>query len=377
MDSRGRERRSAVAGLVATLCVGAAVLFAGPADTLGLGPSTALWWWTAYGVYLAAFVLDAEIVRERPTPATNPRLLVVELVAGAAAWLVSAGDGLTSVLFVVTAASAAFTWTTRAALLVVVGQSALLAAGTAVDGRSASEVVVTTLVNGSFQAFAVIVVSSEQRAVAARTELAATHVELRAATAQLATSARAAERLRISRDLHDLVGHQLTALALELEIASHHGDGQASEHVARARTIAKDLLRDVREAVGELRSTTKGLEPVLRELVSGLPGLAVDLSVDQRASLDEAGAVTVVRCVQVVLTNTLRHSNADRLAIAVVVDDAEMRIDARDNGQGTDHLVLGNGLNGLRERVEQLGGDLVLQTAGGRGFAVTARMPVP
>jgi signal transduction histidine kinase len=79
----------------------------------------------------------------------------------------------------------------------------------------------------------------------------------------------------------------------------------------------------------------------------------------------------------VVLTNALRHSNADHLAIAVVVDETEMRIDARDDGQGTDHLVPGNGLNGLRERVEQLGGDLVLRTAGGRGFAVTARMPVP
>jgi signal transduction histidine kinase len=377
VESRKEERLSAAAGLVATVGVGVAALFAGSSDPSGIRSSSVPLWWAAYGLYLAAFILDADVVRWRPRWATNGRLLAVELTAGATAWLVSPGLGWTAVLFVVTAASAAYTLSARGALAVVVAQSALVALGTALDGQSASQVVLATAVYGSFQGFAVMVVGSEQGEVAARAELGAAHADLRAATVLLAASTRTAERLRISRDLHDIIGHQLTALALELEVASHHSDGETATHVTRARSIAKDLLRDVRDAVGELRTGAEGLEPTLRELVTELPGLTVDLSVDERAPLDEASAVTLVRCVQEVLTNTLRHADADHLAISVVVDEAGVRLDARDNGHGTAELVPGNGLNGLRERVEQLGGEVALQTAAGRGFAVIARVPVP
>jgi signal transduction histidine kinase len=315
----------------------------------------------------------------RPRWATSVRLLAVELVAGAVAWLAAPGPGGTAVLFVVTAVSAAYCLSVRGALAVVTVQSALVALGAAVDGQAASEVVLATAVYGSFQGFAVMVVGSERRAATARTELAAAHAELRAATVLLATSTRTAERLRISRDLHDVIGHQLTALTLELEVASHHVDGaaDAAEHVGRAGTIARDLLRDVRGVVGELRSGAGDLEPTLQELTADLPGLAVDLTVDERSPLDEARALAVVRCVQEVLTNALRHAGADRLTISIVVDEAGVRLDARDDGHGTALLVPGNGLTGLRERIEHLGGEVTIRTSAGHGFAVTARVPVP
>jgi signal transduction histidine kinase len=377
VESRREERLSAAAGLVATVAVGVGALFADPADTSGFRPSSAPLWWAAYGLYLAAFILDANLVRSRPQWASYRRLLAAEFVAGATAWLASPELGWTAVLFVVTAASAAYVLTARGALAVVAAQSALVALGTAVDGQSATQVVLSTAVYGSFQGFAVMVVGSEQREVAARAELAAAHAELRAATVLLAASTRTAERLRISRDLHDVVGHQLTALALELEVASRHSDGQTATHVRRARAIAKDLLRDVREAVGELRGGTGDLERTLRELVTDLPGLTVELTVDERAPLDEASALTIVRCVQEVLTNTLRHADADNLAISIVIDDAGVRLNTRDDGRGTAYLVPGNGLNGIRERIEQRGGEVALQTAAGRGFAVIARVPAP
>ncbi|MGH9210189.1 MAG: sensor histidine kinase [Acidimicrobiales bacterium] len=377
MESRHEHRLSASAGLMATVAVGVGTLVAGPVDGSAVHEVPAALWWAAYGLYVAAFVLDADLVGSRPRWATDRRLLAVELVAAAGAWLAAPGLGWTVVLFVVTAASAAYTLTARAALTVVVVQSGLVAAGTALDGRSASQVVLSTAVYASFQAFAVVVVSSEQRAVTASAELAAAHVELRAASVLLAASTRTAERLRISRDLHDVLGHQLTALALELEVASHHRDGEAIAHVARARTITKDLLRDVRDAVGEMRTGAGDLDAILRELVADLPGLAVELTVDERAPLDEAHTVTIVRCVQEVVTNTLRHAGANHLTISVVFDDAGVRLDARDDGRGTAQLVPGNGLTGLRERIEQLGGEVAVQTAAGHGFAVNARVPVP
>lgn len=377
VESRHQERLSAAAGLVATVAVGVGALFAGSAHPSGTRLSSAPLWWAAYGLYLAAFIGDADLVRLRPRWATSRRLLAVELIAGAIAWLASPGLGWTAVLLVVTAASAAYTLTARGAVAVVAAQTALVALGTALDGQSATQVALATAIYGSFQGFAVMVVGSERREVAAKAELAAAHAELRAATALLAASTRTAERLRISRDLHDVIGHQLTALALELEVASHHSDGLTAAHVTRARTIARDLLRDVRDAVGALRTGAEDLEPTLRELVTDLPGLTVELTVDERAPLDEARALTIVRCIQEVLTNTLRHADADHLTINVVIDEAGVRLNARDDGRGTGQLVPGNGLNGLRERIEQLGGEVALQTAAGHGFTVIARVPVP
>jgi signal transduction histidine kinase len=77
--------------------------------------------------------------------------------------------------------------------------------------------------------------------------------ELRATRALLAESTRIAERMRIARELHDLIGHHLTALSLNLEVASHLSNEAASEHVRKAQSTARLLLADVREAVSELR----------------------------------------------------------------------------------------------------------------------------
>jgi signal transduction histidine kinase len=376
VESRDDVRLSAVAGLVATTAVGVGTLFSGLGDARAIDQVPAGLWWAAYGLFVVAFVLDADLVDWRPRWATGRRLLATELVAAAVAWLVAPGLGWTAVLLVVTAASAAYSLSARGTVAVVAVQSVLVAVGTGLDGQSAADVVLATVVYGSFQGFAVLVVASEHRAVAAGAELAAAHVELRAATVLLAASARTAERLRISRDLHDLVGHQLTALALELEVASHRG-GEAPTHVARARAITKDLLDDVCAAVGELRVGTTDLEPTLRELIADLPGPTVELTVEERAPLDETHALAIVRCVQEVVTNALRHSGADHLTIRVVIDESGVRLDARDDGCGAAQLVPGNGLTGLRERFEQLGGEVALQTAAGHGFAVRARVPVP
>lgn len=375
VQARTEERLSAATGLTATLAVGVTVLFASLAGPSELRPSSDALWWSAYALYVAAFAIDADVVRWRPVLLTNRRLFAIQLVAGAVVWLTSPAIGWTAVLLVVTAATSAYVLSPRGVVAVVLGQSAIIALGSVLAGYGVFQVVLSTAVYGSFQVFAVMVVGSEQREVAARAELAAAHAELRAASTLLAASTRTAERLRISRDLHDVVGHQLTALALELEVASHQADGPAAEHVTRARAIAKDLLTDVREAVEDIRHVPQGLDRALRELVTDLPGLAVQLTVEERVPLEETSALTIVRCVQEVVTNTLRHADADHLTISVVVDEAGVRLDARDDGRGAADLTVGSGLTGLRERIEQLGGEVALQTAPGRGFTVAARVP--
>src|SRR4030095_14137207 len=91
------------------------------------------------------------------------------------------------------------------------------------------------------------------RETRARQELARVHAELRATQGLLAESVREAERVRISREVHDTLGHHLAALSVNLEVATHLAQGKAAEHVGQAHTLAKRLLADIRNVVGTLR----------------------------------------------------------------------------------------------------------------------------
>ncbi|GAA1674537.1 two-component sensor histidine kinase [Citricoccus zhacaiensis] len=234
-----------------------------------------------------------------------------------------------------------------------------------------------------------------------RRELARAHVDLRAASAVLAVNARAAERLRISRDLHDTIGHQLTVLALELEAARHRTPGPEREHVERAGSVARELLADLRATVEQLRTEPTDLARALEEVVADLPGLHVELDVEPEISLDEARTEALVRAVQEITTNTLRHADATRLWITVGLDGRDGRLcgdvvlAAEDDGCGPrDAGAGGNGLRGIAERFELLGGTAEFGTAApriartvstgstargrdpvGQGFRVVARVP--
>src|SRR6185437_15600813 len=120
----------------------------------------------------------------------------------------------------------------------------------------------------------IVFIASEvaRQQVDAREEQRRLNSELRATRALLAESSRISERMRIARELHDLVGHHLTALSLNLEVAGHHVTEPAAEHVGKAQATAKQLLADVREVVSELRDDdTIDLTGALRSLTEGVP----------------------------------------------------------------------------------------------------------
>ncbi|WP_125773335.1 sensor histidine kinase [Antribacter gilvus] len=368
------ERLSAAGGLLAALVVGLGMLLT--SAQVSPDPALAALWWVAYGVYVVVFALDSGLLPSSlrlrlPDPVTVGVLAVTQTVV----WFIAPNEGLTAILFVVTAATAAFMLSRRGVAAVIAGNTLVIAVGAAMAIPTAVAVVFTTMTYLSFQLFAVMVILGARREAEARSALAVAHADLRAATALLATSSRNSERLRIARDLHDVIGHQMTALALELEVASHRATGDALEHVTRARGIAKDLLGDVRTTVGALRDVPASLEPTLRALVEHVPGLEVDLLVDERRPLDEARTIAVVRCVQEVLTNTVRHAGASHLRLAVTSDEDGVVVDARDDGRGATVVRLGNGLTGMTERVEELGGELRVESSPGRGFGVVVRVP--
>jgi signal transduction histidine kinase len=214
---------------------------------------------------------------------------------------------------------------------------------------------------------------------ALRQSLAASNAELEATRELLARSARLAERIRIARDLHDLLGHHLTALSLNLEVASHKTAGEARERIATAQTVTKLLLGDVRAVVGSLRRD-EGLDlpAALRKLADGIPRPRVHVEASPALAIDDpAVGEVVLRCAQEIVTNAVRHARAENLWIEVERSSQGIRIRARDDGCGAAAIAHGHGLAGLRERVEQRGGAVSFDTAPGEGFRVDALLPLP
>lgn len=226
-------------------------------------------------------------------------------------------------------------------------------------------------------AFVTALVTKQQ--VEAREEQRRLNSELRATRTLLAESSRLGERMRISRELHDLVGHHLTALSLNLEVASHLVQGKAQEHVRQAQSVARLLLSDVREVVSQLREGDSiDLTQALENLTEGVPGLAIHLDLPPHFSVDDPKrAQVLLRCAQEIITNTVRHAGARNLWLRFERNaDRQMAIHARDDGQGAIQFRHGNGLSGMRERLAQFGGRLDIVTGKGQGFILDASLPL-
>ncbi|MCD9028149.1 histidine kinase [Luteimonas sp. BDR2-5] len=212
----------------------------------------------------------------------------------------------------------------------------------------------------------------------AREEQRRLNAELRATRALLAESVRVNERTRISRELHDLLGHHLTALSLNLEVASHLVGGQAQEHVDQAQTLAKLLLSDVREVVSQLRDDDAiDMRATLLPLAENVPGLRIDMQMPAHFLIDDPErAHVLLRCTQEIITNAVRHAGAQLLRLRYTQDPTAVRLDARDDGRGAESARAGNGLSGMRERLAAYGGRLQVETAPDQGFVLRLELPL-
>lgn len=208
--------------------------------------------------------------------------------------------------------------------------------------------------------------------------LAQTNRELRSAQAIIANTVRNAERLRISRELHDAWGHELTALGLQLEIACHVTEpARASDHVMQAKDLARALLGKVRDVVATLREAERcELKDALEALAQSVPtpAIHVEISSGVRVSPDQSHAL--MRCAQEAVTNAIKHAQASNLWLQVTSDGEGVRLVARNDGSSRPAASSpGSGLVGMRERVECLGGKLAVQSGDDFGFTVDAWLP--
>ncbi len=197
----------------------------------------------------------------------------------------------------------------------------------------------------------------------AKEELAAINQELLATRFMLKSSSQKQERLRISRDLHDVIGHQLTALSLNLEVASHKVPSDFKPLLQDNLQLAKKLLADVRHVVKEMRDEEQfDLAANLKNLVSLLPDC--QLTIQSPLSINSLRLKQqLMFCLQEGISNALRHGKANQLIVCNEKSDNSLTIELVDNGvssQENGPCVFGSGLKGMEERLADFDGTVQL-----------------
>jgi two-component system sensor histidine kinase DesK len=233
-----------------------------------------------------------------------------------------------------------------------------------------------TLLVATFHVFALMSSMAAVRSKLANEQTQLLNRELLATQHLLAQASKESERTRIARDLHDLLGHHLTALTINLQVASRLSQGEVKEKVEQCHALSKLLLNDVRDAVTTLRDAPAvGLRELLLLAINDIPRLKVDLDVDQAVRVNDVKvAETVLRCVQEAITNSLRHSKAKKLSVQISEAQGSLAMSIRDDGQGTQNLQFGNGLKGMRERISAFKGQLHISHMA--GFQIDVLIPL-
>ena len=211
-----------------------------------------------------------------------------------------------------------------------------------------------------------------------RRVLAAAHAELLATQFLLGDMVRDSERLRIARDLHDSVGHHLTALKLHLDLAVRQSVAPVSPSLRTSSELAGQLLAEVRAVVSTERRTQRiDLHHALATLCAGIPVPAIALRMDAAVITSPALAHALFCCAQEATSNTVRHAGATTLTIDIAQGGDAWTMLAFDDGCGTgkEDVGEGNGLRGMRERLALLGGRLVAGDRQPRGYAIEITLP--
>lgn len=229
-----------------------------------------------------------------------------------------------------------------------------------------------------FEAFAALTTYYARSAECARDRLAQVNADLLATRALLADTARDNERLRVARELHDVAGHKLTAMTLNLRAMAADPAFAQRPEVALAQQLSSELLTDIRGIVQAMRHDDHGLDlaTALRALAAPMPRPSLRLSIAEHVRVtDPAVAEAVLRLVQEALTNSARHADADVVKVSIGSEGGQLHVRVEDDGLLRGPLREGNGLSGMRERVVAAGGQLALSTGERGALRIDARLP--
>jgi signal transduction histidine kinase len=226
-----------------------------------------------------------------------------------------------------------------------------------------------------------------------------THQHNEALRSRAAADAVTAERLRIARELHDMVAHSIGIIAIQAGAGNRVIDtqpGQAKDALAAIEATSREALAGLRrmltglrraepEAVGERaagqapREPAPGLADIDRLTATTLDaGVLVEVHWrGSRAPLPADIDLSAYRIIQEAITNVVRHAGTSQCRVSIDRQDDQLSIEVVDNGRGGAITGSGFGIVGMRERAELLGGDFSAGPRPGGGFRVSARLPVP
>jgi two-component system sensor histidine kinase DesK len=199
--------------------------------------------------------------------------------------------------------------------------------------------------------------------------------KLRRADYEIEHLAKVAERERIARDLHDLLGHTLSLITLKAELARKLVDRdpeRAKQEMQDVEHTSRAALADVREAISGYRGEGLAAELIRARKTLETAGIAIDSDIAE-LPLTPAQETVLALALREAVTNVVRHAQARRCSVRLERDDNACRLEIADNGRGAD-APEGNGLRGMRERLEAIGGSLYRQTQAGTRLVI--RLPL-
>ncbi len=208
-------------------------------------------------------------------------------------------------------------------------------------------------------------------------ELLDAHKQLKQYSDEVSRLSIIEERNRIARDFHDTIGHNMTALIMQMQMAEHlyrEDEGRAEKLLRDAVNTARDSLSRIREVVETLRGDENEYHhsDAIRLLVldfSKKTGIQIRLELVEGKDPGDSGArMALYRIVQEALTNAVRHGKATEILVKIEYLSKEIRFHIRDNGVGSAELIEGFGLKGIRERAEACGGSVKIES--GQGFFI-------
>ncbi len=220
-----------------------------------------------------------------------------------------------------------------------------------------------------------------------REELATTNEQLQQYALQVEDLAAVRERNRIARDIHDSLGHALTALNVQLQTAGklwNNDLNQSRSFLTQAQRLGELAIKEVRQSVGALRADAREEEPLegaIESLVKDFrqgTGISISTHMTLNAVPSPQVIKVIYRIVQEALTNICKHAQATRVNIQLRASPDQVCLTIEDNGRGfrLNSNPTGFGLHSMRERVTALKGDLQLVTAPGAGCRITVELPL-
>jgi len=328
---------------------------------------------TLHIAYLVCFVVCTVIVKNN----LRQKILAIVLVFIALAICMVTRFSAAPVLLIVASAVLAVLFSpSRLIALFVISNISLFFIYR--DLWQADRPVMSVLIYSSFQLFAMLMAWYSHQAEKRRDELMLLNADLIATRSLLAETVRDSERLRLSRELHDVAGHKLTALKLNLtalsrnpELAKHHG-------IEACTTLADELLADIRGVVQQMRlHDGMDLQVAIEKMAAPFPRPNVLLAIDESAhQVPMLQAEALLRTVQEALTNCARHSQAQQLWVVLQRESEQWLLRIRDDGRMANNWQKGNGLQGMSERLENLGGGLRCEQSSTGGMQIEAWLPV-